>query len=167
MRYSHQEIFLMADEQVKNKRVMRIVLVVSLALNLAVAGLVVGSFVSGRMGNGPPRSFDLGIGSMARALNPEDRREIGAALRRARPIGDFNPRSQIELMVTALRADPFDADALRAVMSEQAQSTTQVQGAVQDVVVEHITEMSAAERAAYADRLVNELSRVRPRPQRD
>jgi uncharacterized membrane protein len=157
----------MANEQAKNGRVLRIVLVVSLALNLAVAGLVVGSFASGRIGDGPPRSFDLGIGAMARALAPEDRRQIGVALRRARPMGDFNPRGQVELMVAALRADPFEADALRTVMSEQAQRISQVQGAAQDVVVDHIATMSVADRAAYADRLVDELSRERPRPQRN
>lgn len=157
----------MADKQAKNGRAVRIVLVVSLALNLAVAGLVVGSFASGRMGDGPPRSFDLGIGSMARALAPEDRRQIGAALRRARPMGDFNPRGQIELMIAALRAEPFDADALRAVMGDQALRASQVQSAAQAVVIDHISTMTVADRTAYADRLVAEFSRERPRPQRN
>lgn len=157
----------MADVKAKNGRAVRIVLVVSLALNLAVAGLVVGSFASGRMGEGPPRSFDLGIGAMARALTPEDRRQIGTQLRRARPMGEFNPRGQVEQLIDALRADPFDPDALQAAVAEQAQRTALVQTAAQDVVVDHIAAMSDADRAAFADRLVNELSRERSRPPRN
>ncbi|SFR34148.1 Uncharacterized membrane protein [Yoonia tamlensis] len=157
----------MADGQEKNGRLMRIVLVVSLAVNLAVAGLVVGTVVSGRLGEGPPRSFDLGLGPMARALAPEDRRAIGQALRRARPMGDYDPRAQTELMAQALRAVPFDPQALYDVIATQTQRSAQIQGAAQDAVVARITALTAGQRAALADRLLAEMSEDRPRPPRN
>ncbi|MDO6589247.1 hypothetical protein DS901_03655 [Loktanella sp. D2R18] len=157
----------MADEKTKNGRVLRIVLVVSLALNLAVVGLVAGSFASGRVGDGPPRSFDLGLGPMSRALAPEDRREIGTALRHARPMGEYNPRRQVTLMIATLRATPFDPEALRDLIVEQAEHGTQIQNVAQDVVIDHITTMSDESRVAFADRLQDELTKVRPRPERN
>ena len=73
-------------------RLWKIVLVVSLALNLAVAGLVIGAAIKGRFGDGPPRSFDLGAGPISRALEPEERRQIMRDLRQDRALRDFNPR---------------------------------------------------------------------------
>ena len=157
---------MMADEQGKSGRTMRIVLVASLALNLAVAGLVVGSFASGRMGDGPPRSFDLGLGPISRALAPEDRRHVAIALRRTRPMADYDLRGQISQMVATVRADPFEPDALRALMVEQSQHTDQLQQNAQEVLIDHFTTMSVEERNAFADRLVAELSRVRERRDR-
>jgi hypothetical protein len=153
----------MANVKTQNGRVLRIVLVVSLALNLAVAGLVVGSFASGRVGAGPPRSFDVGLGPMSRALAPEDRREIGTALRNARPMAGYRPRQQATLMIAALRATPFEPETLRVLIAEQA-----AHGALaQDVVIDHIVTMSDEHRAAFADRLQVELSKLRPRPERN
>ncbi len=157
----------MADDKTKNGRVMRIVLVTSLALNLAVAGLVVGSFASGRVGDGPPRSFDLGIGPMARALAPEDRREIGARLREARPMRDYNPRQQVSLMIATLRVEPFEPESLRRLVEEQARHSGQFQTLAQEVVINHIAAMPAEARAAFADRFEAELANLRERPKRD
>ncbi|PRY79657.1 heavy-metal resistance protein [Yoonia maritima] len=156
----------MADEQAKNGRTVRIVLVASLALNLAVAGLAIGSLASGRIGDGPPRSFDLGLGPISRALESEDRRQVAIALRRSRPMADFDVRGQIAKMVLTLRADPFDPDALRILMAEQSQHTEQLQHNAHNVLINHFTTMSVDERNAFADRLVAELSHVRERGNR-
>lgn len=153
----------MADEKEKSGRFVRVVLVASLALNLAVAGVVIGSVASGRMGDGPPRSFDLGLGPVARALDPEDRRAVGAELRRTRPMGDFDLRAQIAEMIATLRADQFDPEALRALMTDQNRRIATLQQNAQDALINHIDGMTVQERHAFADRLVAELSRVRDR----
>ena len=110
----------MDDQQkirARPRRIWQIVLVCSLALNLAVAGVVVGSFASGRLGEGPPRSFDLGLGPISRALAPQERREVGRSLRRDSVMRDFDLRGRVSGMVRALKADPFEPERLRAYLT--------------------------------------------------
>ncbi|KJZ19682.1 periplasmic heavy metal sensor [Loktanella sp. S4079] len=153
----------MADQQSKAGRTMRIVLVASLALNLAVAGLAIGAVTSGKLRDGPPRSFDLGLGPVARALSPEDRREVARALRRARPANDFDIRVQFSRLIGAVRADPFSVDTLRSLMAEQSQMSEQLRFNAQEVLIDHLASMTVQERNEFADRLVDELSRLRER----
>lgn len=142
-------------------RLWRSVLVLSLALNLAVVGVVVGAAVSGRWGDGPPRSFDLGLGPIARALEPQERRAIGRKLRENRSMRDFDLRDRVNRVVTTLQADPFEPDALRALLAEQSARIASVQAMAQDGLVEQITAMTPQRRRAFADQLLEEMSRDR------
>lgn len=143
-------------------RLWRIVLVVSLALNLAIAGIVVGAVVSGRAGDGPPRSFELGIGPMARALEPQERRAIGRALRQDRSLRGVDFRGRVNDMIAALRAEPFDPEALRALMEEQSASIAGIQAKAQDATLSQIIAMTPDRRRAFADQVAEELSQIRP-----
>jgi hypothetical protein len=145
------------------KRIWRIVLVVSLALNLAVAGVVGGTLISGRAGDGPPRSFDLGISPIARALSPEERREVTSSLRRDRVMRGADLRGRADAIVTALKAEPYDPDVMRGLLQEQAAQVATVQGKAQDAFLDAITQMTPERRADFADQLENELSKERPR----
>lgn len=159
----------MVDEDsspAKPRRLWRIVLVISLALNLAVVGLVAGSVVSGRFGDGPPRSFDLGLGPMSRALAPEERRDIGRNLRQNRVLRDVDLRGRVDGIVAALKQDPFDEDALRVLLAEQAARMSDVQGKAQDAFVAVVLDMSPERRAIFADQLREELAKDRPNRQR-
>lgn len=147
-------------------RLWRIVLVVSLALNLAVVGVVVGSAMSGRLGKDPPRSFDLGLGPVSRALDKDERREIGRSLRQNAALRDVNLRDRVTDMVAALTAEPFDPDALRGVMDAQAAGMANVQATAQGALVEQIVAMTPERRRAFAAQLTEELSRERPRRNR-
>lgn len=153
----------MVAEPTKSSRLMRVVLVASLGVNLAIAGLAIGSLVSGKFGDGPPRSYDFGLGPVARALNPEDRKAVGIALRRARPMDDFDLRAQVRDTIAAVRADPFDAAALHALLDVQNVRTAALQKNAQNVLVDHIAAMPTPARNAFADRLMNELARLRHR----
>ena len=144
-------------------RVWRGVLVLSLAMNLAVVGLVVGAGVSGRFGDRPPRSFDFGLGPVARALEPRERRQIGLALRRDGALRDMDLRGNAAAMIAALRADPFDAGQLQDLMVAQAGQMATLQRNAQAAFLDQITAMSPHRRAAFADRLQEELSRGRDR----
>lgn len=158
----------MAEDRMPNpkpRRAWRIVLALSLALNLAVVGLVVGSLVSGRMGAGPPRSFDLGLGPVARALSQSERREIGRNLRRDRVMRDFDLRDRVNSMTAALRAEPFDPQALRVLMDEQAARVVGVQSKAQDAFLDQIIAMTPERRREFADQLMQELAKDRPRRQ--
>lgn len=156
----------MAEDQMptqKPGRVWRVVLVLSLALNLAVAGIVIGSVASGRAGDGPPRSFDLGLGPVSRALAPNERRDIGRSLRQDGVLRDFDLRGRINGMTEVLTAEPFDPGALRLLMSEQSERIARVQARAQDAFIEQIVAMTPERRREFADQLKQELSKDRPR----
>jgi len=125
----------MADQQ--PRKLWRIVLVISLALNLAVVGVVGGFMVRSSGDKGPPRSFDVGLGPIGRALDREDRRAIGAALRNA----------------PQLRADPFSEAALVVVLEVPATRVAAVRETAITALTNRIVGMSVADRHALADRL--------------
>lgn len=160
----------MADDKLptaRPRRIWRIVLVVSLALNLAVAGLVVGSVVSGRAGDGPPRSFNLGLGPITRALEIQERRTIGRELRQDRNLNDIDFRAHAERMVAILREEPFDPAALRALMDQRAANTQDIQARAQGAFIDVIVDMSPERRRAFTERVAEELSRDKPRRTRN
>ena len=141
----------------------RVVLFVSLALNLAVAG-VVGGAVLGRFG--PDRhdlaARDVGFGLFSEALSKEDR----IALRRAYAQANPNIRAErqkmrdnLQTILTVLRAEPFEEDALRQALETGAARITERQDRGQTMVLDHLAQMSPPERAAVADRLEESLKR--------
>lgn len=153
----------MVDEVKKPRRLWQIVLVCSLALNLAVAGVVIGAVSSGRVGDGPPRSFDLGVGPMARALLPQEQREIRRTLRDNQTLRSVDLRGSLRSIQDALVADPFAPEALRAALSDQRNKLLAVQGEAQDALIEAVAEMSPERRAAFAEAVVEEMAKSRQR----
>lgn len=146
-------------------RGLRVLLVVSLALNLAVAGLVVGRLVHGHPGGGRPMAVDLPLGPFARALSPEDRRAIGRDLLGDPALRDMRQslrEADIAALAEALRAEPFDSAAAAAVIARQSAKLRALEQAVEEALLSRFATMSAAERAALADRLVAETRRARP-----
>lgn len=143
----------------------RILLGVSLALNLAVIGLAVGAAL--RLGGpGADRRPPPPVGALLyRELPREDRR-----LLRSHAIGDRDTRHarrQADALAVdaALRATPFDRAALQAVLDRQAQHRIDRQRSVQRAWLERVSRMSAEDRAAYADRLQEALRRHKqPKP---
>jgi uncharacterized membrane protein len=141
----------------KPRPIWRWVLIGSLALNLAVVGMLGGALVSGRFGDGPQGRVDLGLGPFARAMADDDRRAIGRQLRQMRDLRAADLRAPVQAMAAALRADPFDPAQLAALMAAQADALAQVQGRAQSVVLARIAAMTPAQRADFADRLEQEL----------
>ncbi|WP_333712463.1 periplasmic heavy metal sensor [Yoonia sp.] len=141
-------------------RLWQIVLVLSLALNLAVAGVVAGTVLSGRTGDGSPRSFDLGIGPVAQALDRQERREVGRMLRQARVLRDVNPRGRVAEMIAVLQTEPLDADLLRAIFAQQAADVARLQLRAQEALLTTIMTMSPERRAAFAAALAEQMERA-------
>lgn len=142
-------------------RWMRVALVVSLALNLLVAGVLIGMALRGTPPGGPSR--DIAIGPFAAAFAPEDRE----ALRRAfiaRSLGEGGRRERREDMralLGALRAEPFDAEAAHDVF---LRLSARMKGRLDTgfaLIEERIAAMPGAERQAFADRLEQEFRRPR------
>ncbi len=150
---------------------MRWTLIASLALNLAVIGLVAGTAIK-RMTGDPrgPSVRALHLGPLTAALEPEDRRALRRAFREQagelRGIRAEQAQGQAALLA-ALRAEPFDADAVRAQLAEQRARMSRGFDLGQGLLVDHLAGMTAADRAAFADRLEERLTRPRRAPRTD
>ncbi|MEL6585294.1 MAG: periplasmic heavy metal sensor [Pseudomonadota bacterium] len=138
----------------------RILLYASLALNLLVVGAVAGAVLfgdgrrssDGREGRGA-RPFDgpIVVG-FARGLDRETRRALGRRLAQdpaLRAQRDALAAGRLALASTA-RADPFDADALRAAFSAQQDAQAGLIALGLDALVETIATLSPEEREAFA-----------------
>jgi uncharacterized membrane protein len=144
----------------------RILLAVSLALNLAFVGLALGAGMKHRreMIRDDDGARELRFGPFSEAFEEDDRKALGRAFRRQMP--DFRAdraalREEMAEVLPILRADPFDRAALVAAMDRLGRRATERLAKGQALVVDHIAAMSAAERQAFADRLERELSRKR------
>ena len=133
---------------------LRILLGVSLALNLLVVGLVGGAMwrFGGPDGTRPPPRT---IGAaLYRALPREDRRALLAQSRGKFPgVRDGRRKAGIQAVSAALRATPFDADAVMAILEAQAAARDDLQKSLQRAWLVRVGAMSAEQRRLYADRL--------------
>lgn len=148
-------------------RGLRIALAVSLALNLLVAGAVVGSMLRGGPGGGTQAVRDLGFGPFAGALTGEDR----AALRRA--FLDRGPdlrqarremRAQAEAILAALRAEPYDPADFAAALTRGTDRMAERLALGRELLAAHVDAMDDATRRAFADRLADSWRRGRTPP---
>jgi uncharacterized membrane protein len=148
----------------------RLVLVVSLALNLAVAGMIAGA-AFGRFGHDHRLAArDISFGLFTESLGEEDRRALRAAWGdtvRGGPSGGTSDgradrrdmRQDLAIVLETLRADPFDSAALRAALDTGADRLRARQTLGQGLLVDHLENMDTAARLALADRLEASLQR--------
>lgn len=150
-------------------RILRLSLIVSVALNLVVLGIVAGAAL-----RDPPRPHpDRGpaFGMFDRALTEDDRKALREAFRREAP--DFRDewqRMQADLgdLLTALRADPYDPAGVEAIFARQLERGQRMAGLGQRLMMERLAAMTPAERADFADRLSRRIDREnRDRPGKD
>ena len=141
-------------EGMKARRGWRVALILSLALNLLLAG-VVGVWAVRPMFRGPPPPPEFGhvIERMAHRLNNAD----AAILKRAydehrdemnRLTGDV--RDARQKVRRALQTDPFDPAALKVAMDEVRAARSTVEEAIQDVMRSGAAAMSTEGRHTLA-----------------
>lgn len=141
----------------------RILLIVSLAFNLLVLGLIGGALLSGGKWrhHHPPR-LEAG-GPLTRALSHEDRRAIGRKMRQAYRDGGIEARNHRQKvfgeLVAAVEAVPFDPDTVRQRMADLNAMFRDRFELGQKLLIDRLSEMNDAERAAYADRLREGMKR--------
>lgn len=132
-------------------------LFISLAVNLAVAGGIIGVMVKyGPHGNHHPPRLETMAGPFTHALSHHDRRLIGAQMRQAYQ-GAHPTRQQIrvhfESVLQALRAKPYDPSELVTLFGQHRAVLQERQDLGQRLLLQRLERMSNAERAAFADRL--------------
>ena len=157
----------------KMSRGMRILLLVSLAANLAVVGLVAGMLLLGpdHPHRRPPQGHDF-VFPYTRAFSEDQRHELGRRLRGAFDEDRAERRSEqreggyldgYRAALGMLRADPFDAEAFRATLADQGAAARRRQEVGQQVFMDYVEAMSVDERRAYAERLEAEIGRMAER----
>jgi uncharacterized membrane protein len=141
-------------------RWIKIALAISVALNLAVAGLAGGAWLREGKDRGMPR--DMSFGPFTEALNETDRKELRRAL------GDRMPgfrearqemRAELEAFLVTLRADPFDPAAAEAALAAISRRAVDRLDLGRDLIADRILGMTDAERIAFAERLERGLRR--------
>lgn len=145
-------------------RELRIALAVSLALNLLFVGIVAGAILKGGMPHRIESARDLGFGPFSTALTPADRAALrqnflsrGKDMREMR--GEM--RGDAEALLIVLRAEPFDAAALRAQMARAVGRINERVALGQELLADHLAQMSPDERRAFADRFEQSLRKGR------
>ncbi len=155
---------------------LRLLLFASLALNLAVVGVVAGALLSGGPSRDAARSLRDPVVPYTRALDETQRKQIRRDLRRAfdrgrdgglRPPG---AGGDYAVVLELLRTDPFDRAAFDAVLVRQGDGARARMELGQKVLGDFLEGLSAADRDAYAARLEDEVARLarrRPPQRRD
>ena len=142
---------------------LRIVLVLSLALNLLVVGVVAGAIL-GREQSPVERlrtARDIAPPPFVLALDPDARRDLVRAFREARPDPQSRKavRAQVRLLLEELRSEEFDAASVAALLDDQRGRALARQETGASLFVQHLAGLTLAERQAYADRLERALRR--------
>ncbi|MGJ8585406.1 MAG: periplasmic heavy metal sensor [Marinosulfonomonas sp.] len=143
----------------------RVLLFGSLAMNLLIVGLLAGAVLR----HGPERRErvaelrDFGLGPFGNAFTKSDRRAIGVAMKER--AGDLRKnrdvfRQEFTLLLDALRATPFDAQAVQDSVVAQRLEIEARQDIGQQLVLERISAMSDEDRAKFADRLERSMNRT-------
>ncbi len=135
-------------------RWMRLALIASLAVNLAVAGLVGGAVLSHRdEGHRGRDGRESAIGVITQALSREDRRALRAGMLASRQERRAAVAEDLKALSAALRAQPFDPAAVQTVFERQIGRMSDGLRRGQDIIAARFAAMTAAERTALADRL--------------
>jgi len=147
----------MAGFAFKSTKILRWALGLSLGLNLAVVGLVVGAAYRFDGPHGGPMRHMRDYGTpYVMALPKERRHAVFMNARKGRDdksVSRTARRALYQEALTAIRADPFDVAEARRVLDLQRDATLTVQQTVQDAWLAELAKMPAEERAAYAIRV--------------
>lgn len=152
--------------QPRTRTWVRVALVVSLALNLLVLGMIGGAVIN--HGRGDPRAVTgpADLGPYGRALSDADRAALRKAIRAEGPRLRENReavRAGFRELTGALRAEPYDHARVTAIIEgQQARVEAQVD-LLRALMLDRVAQMTPAERAGFADRLEEVLRHGPPR----
>lgn len=142
------------EKKPRSSRRMRVVLILSLTFNLLVIGIVAGAVLGG--GHRRPPVGDVSFGPYTEALSRDDRAALRDAFFDQEP-GFREARARMETdfaaLLTALRADPYDAAAVERLVAVQQQRAAERLELGRTLLVERIGAMDPEARNAFADRL--------------
>ena len=136
----------------------RYLLVASLALNVAVAGVVIGSAFD-RHGPGRGPRMDGPLAPLVMSLPDATRQELFAEMKRVLRADPGERRESFEALLSAIRAEPFEPEAVTAALREQRDLGDARLRALETALAAELADLSAEDRAEYAERLRNSVRR--------
>lgn len=141
----------------------RILLAVSLALNLLFVGLTVGAAARFWKPDGHRPHPSVGA-ALIRALPSEHRKGLRDEIRVHRDEGRYEKgRREAEEIAEILTDVPFDPDALAEIAGRQLERHHGWLSAMQGAWLDRVSAMSVDERSEYATRLQSIMSQERPK----
>lgn len=156
-------------DQAKTKRFSwtRVLLILSLCLNMLVIGAMAAFFSSNpgarEIGRRPPPD---GPFLYIRAFSKEDRRALGRDfLRNSKKAPKDRQQwlTDYQDAIDVIQQEPFDPVALSAVLNRQQDRSKSLRERGRDTMVDYLSNKTPEERAAYAERLAEELLEFRSR----
>lgn len=146
----------------------KILLALSLAANLAVVGMVAGAALKfhGQDVHGPSGSRDMAFGPYSDALNRAQRRALWNKVQeRGTGLGNIREelRSDMDAVLTALRATPFDPGAFQSALEQQNMHLSKRVAEGREGLVGVVLAMTDQERAEFAGNLERRLKQRRSR----
>lgn len=155
----------------EGRRWLRIALIASLAVNLLLLGAIgtrwIGHERDHRHERGSEaRRLPIGLNLYARAMDDEARAALEAAVAAQRDTFDTRRagvRSQMEGLMTAIVADPFDPQQMAAALATQRAAMGDYIGHAHGLLVEQVSEMNADSRQNFAEGLRREIEKRRQR----
>lgn len=140
-------------------RWLKIVLGLSLGLNLAILGTLAGFWLR----NDPPRDRPSSMGYAVPyviALPRDVRHGVFGAIRSDETLPKRGARrAHYSDMIEVLRAEEFDQDRAKAILSLQGGEAARIQDVSQAAWLAAVAEMDPSERSAYAERIEKVVSR--------
>lgn len=148
----------MSDSSGSKRRWMPILLAVSLAVNLLVVGVILGTALRFRGGDHArvPPGFGM---ALYHALPKEDRKALRGELSALRSKGSNRRSQDFSALSQALQAVPFDPAAVQILLDQQAQASSDLQMALHQQWLAQVAAMSDGERQIYAERLEEVVKR--------
>lgn len=142
---------------------MKILLAVSLAMNLGIAGTVAGFAIrGGKDGDfGRPPVRETSFGPFSDALTRDQRRELLRGFMEKGPRGPElkeQIRQEYDGVITALKKEPFDASLLDQAVVQQGQKMIERLNVGRQALVDLVRSMSPEERKEFVQRLENAIS---------
>ncbi|WP_068112931.1 periplasmic heavy metal sensor [Tropicimonas marinistellae] len=137
---------------------LRVLLFVSLAMNLAVVGIVAGAYLSRVDDKERPERIarELGLGPFLMALDADNREALyaSAKARRGELVeGRAAWGTAFRETLTLIRQEPFDEARFLDLVERQAQIASRGRSIGQEELAVQLARMSPQERAAFADKL--------------
>jgi len=131
-----------------------IALAVSIAINLAFVGVMVGRHFGSMRPMGPPGGEQRGIDRLTKDMSPDGGEKLKAALTRrsgdlqARRAEERRTRDAVRL---AISANPFDRAKLESAMAAHRTAAGGLQQIIQDGLLDAASQLSADDRAKLAE----------------
>jgi uncharacterized membrane protein len=149
-----------ATEDRKPRRWQKWLLAISLALNFLVVGAIVGAGIGHRLHDARDDFREVGFGPYTKLLDPSDREELRRAFLAGAPsFGEMRRigRADFSELAAALRANPFDPDAVKEIVMRQTGRASERLQTGAGLLIDRLIAMPAESRLAFADRIDSEM----------